>query len=117
MISPLKFINVLRESDKYIEVIYLNGGCYNFYLILKSLYSSAEAYIVRFNKNEQYNHVVTKISNRFYDITGDVTNKYYDRIPFNNQHSEVLKWNFSKSRVLNTICECCGEKVPIYFGE
>ena len=28
-IKPLDFINMLRESDRYIEAIYMNG-CYNF---------------------------------------------------------------------------------------
>lgn len=49
-------INALRKTDPYIEAIFTNGSCYQFYKFLKVLYIEAEPYFYDFNKD----HIVTK---------------------------------------------------------
>ena len=44
---------------------YTNGGCYDFYRLLKAIYPQAEAW-------SDCNHVITKIDTNYYDITGKV---------------------------------------------
>jgi hypothetical protein len=61
----LKFIKTVRESVKGMEFVYTNGSCYQFYLILKSIIPEAESWY-------DSDHVITKIGERFYDITGEV---------------------------------------------
>jgi hypothetical protein len=61
----LRFIKAIRESVRGAELIYTHGSCYQFYLILKSIIPEAKAY---YNSD----HVITKIGERFYDITGEV---------------------------------------------
>ena len=69
----LLFITILRESDRYIETIYLNGGCYQFHLILKTFFSDCVAYI-----NKDKDHVITLYKGNYYDITGIVDGTYGD---------------------------------------
>lgn len=60
--KPITFINLLRKSDFYIEYIYSEGGCYQFYKILKKLFPTSEPFI-----NNQENHIITKIDDVYYD--------------------------------------------------
>lgn len=58
----LYFINMVKLTfGKYKE---MSGGCYKFHLILKHI----------FNGEGYYNsdHVITKIGDHFYDVTGEV---------------------------------------------
>jgi len=88
MINPERFLDTLRNSDKYIKDIYLNGGCYKLYLILKLIYPDAKPYI-----NQNRDHVVTMIDNCFYDISGKVDG---DFSPLKNDDiEECQKWCFS----------------------
>jgi hypothetical protein len=93
----LNFIYIIRESHLVMEKIFLNGSCWNFYRILKSKYPEAKPYY-------DVNHIITKIDNRFYDITGVVkNNKSY--LPFDLKYwkKSVMKqkinfWeNYNKS--------------------
>lgn len=61
MIKPIEFIDRLRQSDSYIKVIYTEGGCFQFFKILKSLYPSAKAIKVKLD-NTIYNHGVLVIT-------------------------------------------------------
>lgn len=47
--------------------IYTKGSCLNFFCILHSIYPEAIPY---FN----INHIITKIDDRYYDVTGQVKN-------------------------------------------
>jgi hypothetical protein len=61
----MALIATIRESHSMMPRIFQFGSCFNFYLILRQVYPEAEAY---------YNieHVITKIDDKFYDITGEV---------------------------------------------
>jgi len=60
-----KFISVIRDSFIGSQQVYTEGSCYHFYLILKQVFPEAELYYDTY-------HVITKINNKFYDITGEV---------------------------------------------
>lgn len=62
---PDLFIEVIRSSNPYSKQIYLKGNCYSFFKILQSKYPEAEAYY-------DGDHVITKIEDTYYDITGKV---------------------------------------------
>lgn len=102
--KPESLIKALRETDDYIEKIYLNGGCYQFYRFLKAVYPEAEPYI-KWDKN----HVVTKIGKNFYDITGRVDGIYY---PLTGEDVEMCeKWTFAGRNWLYRECPNCGEYI------
>lgn len=63
----LKFIKSVRESIAGAGAVYIytHGSCYQFHLMLKSVLPEAIPY---YNSN----HVITRIGERFYDITGEV---------------------------------------------
>ena len=109
MITPSKLINSLRKTDRYIEIIYTHGGCYKFYEFLKSIYPEAEAYL-----SPQLNHVITKIDNNFYDITGKLKKKeYQDYIKLRKDHLPIVnKWGFGSNNWISLgECENCGELI------
>lgn len=61
----ISFISTVRDSFNGSEIVYTQGSCYKFYLILKEVFPKSEAY---YNSE----HVITKINDRYYDITGEV---------------------------------------------
>ena len=67
MPHPNDFIKSIRDSFIGSELVYTNGSCVMFYLILKQVYRNARPYW-----NEQTRHMITKIGNRYYDITGEL---------------------------------------------
>ena len=102
--KPDTFIQAVRESDLYIKNIYLSGGCYQFFKILKTVFVESEPYI-----NETKDHVVTKIRNEFYDITGVVKGKFS---PLEDEEIDMCeKWSFSKNYWLYRECPNCEEPV------
>ena len=103
------FIDAIRETDFYIEIIYMNGGCYQFHLLLKSLFD-CEAYITS-NKG----HVVSKYNNKYYDIMGEYTKD----TPTKMTEKEVTmaeNWSFYRNYKLK-ITECPYCETPITFTE
>ena len=60
-----KFISVIRDSFIGSQQVYTEGSCYHFYLILKQVFPEAECWF-------DIDHVITKIDDKFYDITGEV---------------------------------------------
>lgn len=60
-----KFIASIRDSFIGSQQVYTEGSCYHLYLILKSVFPSAKPYYNTY-------HIITKIDNKFYDITGEV---------------------------------------------
>lgn len=65
MNHSLIIIKTIRDSFEGSIDVYTKGSCYKFYLILKSIYPTAEAYY-------DCDHVITEIEAVFYDITGIV---------------------------------------------
>jgi hypothetical protein len=80
----LRFIQVVRNSFKGAEFCYLNGSCYRFYLILKEVFPEAIAYY-------DGDHVITRIDDRYYDITGQVERK--NHLPVEN-HDKLKRFKF-----------------------
>lgn len=66
----LKQIRRIRESHPEMVKIFTQGSCLHFFLILRSFYPQAEAWL-------DSDHVVTKIGDRMYDITGEVKEGEY----------------------------------------
>lgn len=64
-----------ESPRRIIEEIFTSGNCGRFSMILRFVFPEGESYII---KNDEYYHIVTKIGERFYDITGDVTEKFKD---------------------------------------
>lgn len=57
-------IRIVRENC-YDYERFLNGQCYQFFKLMKTVFPTAEAW-------SDCDHVITKIGNQFYDITGEV---------------------------------------------
>lgn len=47
------------------EQVFLNGSCLNFFLILRAVFPGAKPFY-------NIDHIITKIGDRYYDITGEV---------------------------------------------
>ncbi len=103
-----ELIKNLRETDSYIETIFMQGGCYKFHLFLKSLFPDSMALI---NKDED--HIITRICGEYYDITGEVSDSGYCLIN-KRQNNIVEGWTFS-GRMFLSIGECkyCEEPVLV----
>ena len=107
----LTFIKAIREADGYMTDIFLNGGCYRFYLVLKSLYPSAQP---RISKDGQ--HIVTLLYGELYDIRGFIAPEFRCNYrPLNEE--EVVKaelWSFRRNYLLK-ICDCPHCEEPIIY--
>ncbi len=62
----LSVIRAIRNSFIGSEIVYTKGSCYQFYLILREVFPQAEAFY-------DEDHLITKIENKYYDITGEVS--------------------------------------------
>ncbi len=87
----LRFIRIVRNSFKGAEFCYLNGSCYRFYLILKEVFPDAIAYY-------DGDHVITRIGDKYYDITGMVERK--NHLPVEN-HDKLKRFKF-KIEIVDT---------------
>lgn len=118
MNDVMKFITLLRESDRFIKQIYSQGSCYQFYRILKYLFPKAKPYVVGFY-NHQLNkevmeHIVTEIDSVLYDINGVFNIKDFDRTrKFTFMRAlekkdleEVEKWSFGERHYIPDCEEC-----------
>jgi hypothetical protein len=103
-------IEALRNSDLYIKDIYLFGGCYQFYLFLKTIYPDAKAFI---SKDKQ--HVVTQVYGKMFDIQGIVSPRDENNFRPLIEESEVNEcqsWSFHKhNRLQVNECPNCGEPI------
>jgi len=104
-LNPITLIDALRNTDIiYIEKIYLNGGCYQFYKFLRVIYPDAEPYFI-----QTKDHIVTKIGNSYYDITGEVKGQF---IPLTIHDMAMCEgWSFWKRNWLYRECPNCGEQI------
>jgi hypothetical protein len=100
----LRFISALRQTDRYIEMIYLNGACYQLHLLLKK-YADCEPLI-----NPEKNHVVTKFKGKLFDITGEVKGAYQ---PMTDEDIEIAsKWSFRRTKMIQLgECQVCQEPI------
>ncbi len=105
----LHFIKTMRESDGYIRHIYTQGGCYQFYLILKAIYPQAAPYT-----NAEKTHVATKLFGKLFDIDGRVENEA-DYSPLQPEDlNRCESWSFYKNMRLRVKeCPHCGESICI----
>ena len=109
MIPIDEFLDALRNSDEYIEYIYTRGSCYKFHLFLKKLWPEAIPYI-----HENKDHIVSRIGEYFYDITGRIETKFevlYDELTEEDILNErVEKWSFYRNQLLKfSDCPNCDE--------
>lgn len=111
MINPINFINTLRESDKVLETVYMNGGCYQFYEVLKSIFPQAKPYLTT-----ERDHVITEIDGKFYDIRGYSHEKANPLIS-KWDITMCQQWGFSKWKYLTENCSWCGEPQIIVAKE
>lgn len=100
-------IKSLRDSDLYIEHIFMRGGCYKFHLFLKSIFPSLKPYI-----HQDKDHIVSYYDGHFYDIRGRIESKFeclYSPLTTDDV-SLVSKWSFSRNYVLQLgECPICEE--------
>lgn len=99
----LSFIKTIRDSFEGSELIYTHGSCFKFYLILEKVFPSAEPFY-------DEDHVITKIGNRFYDITGEV--KCEGHLPMFEYRLKSDLYNEKHKASLYNMwmgCDNCGE--------
>ena len=108
MISIDSLITSLRESDRYIATIFTEGGCYQFYLFIKSVFPDAIPLI-----NEDKNHIIIQYQNEHYDINGRVDATGYCELN-NEDRAMASEWSFSKNAFLSLgECQHCEEPILI----
>jgi hypothetical protein len=108
---PLKLINALRETDLYIHDIFMMGSCYRFHLFLKELYPDSKPFM-----HADRDHVVSKIGDKLYDITGEIQAEFeflYE--PLNDEDLELVEsWSFDKKMMLQVgECPSCEEPIIV----
>lgn len=64
-ITPAELLHSIKSNVHNSEHYFTNGGCFQLYLMLKSIWHDAEAWYDAID-----GHVYTKISGRYYDIKG-----------------------------------------------
>lgn len=66
MNNPVEHLcHAIKNSFENAEYVYRNGGCFEFYKILRSVFKDAEPF---YNWDE--GHVYTRIDGKFYDVRG-----------------------------------------------
>lgn len=105
----IDFIRVARNSFPDAAIVYTWGGCYGFYLILKHLFPTAKAYFA----DSEYEHIITKIGDNFYDIKGQYVNRLKDVVALSPTDHELWEGKASGQRVeymLHKYNEMCNKK-------
>jgi hypothetical protein len=106
-ITPLALIDLLRESDPYIETIYMKGSCYQLHLILKKLWPDALPVT-----NAECDHVGSMIDGAVYDIRGLVNWSY--RSMTEDELAMAEQWSFAENAMLQVgECPICDEPLVI----
>lgn len=102
------FISAIRCSDKYIEMIYLNGACYQLHLLLKKFFPECQPYI-----SKEKDHIISKYDGKYYDITGEVSGNWYTPITI-DEINIAKEWSFYRTKVIQiSECPVCGEPITI----
>ena len=107
--SCLFLVNSLRKTDKYIQSIFTQGGCYQFHLFIIKLYPNAKPLI---HKNKD--HIITEIESEFLDINGIVSDiENYNELS-ENDFEAVEKWSFSRNKMIQiSECSFCEEPIVV----
>jgi len=107
--SCLLLVNSLRKTDRYIQSIFMQGGCYQFHLFLKNIFTDAIPFI---HKNKD--HIVSKIGNKLFDITGIIENENEYYLLKKSELEMVEKWSFSRTHLLQLKeCPFCEEPLVV----
>lgn len=69
----LLIIRGIRETSPMQEKIFTNGSCYQLFKFLQIFFPFAECYCNSHKSDDV--HVIVKIEDRFYDITGEISKK------------------------------------------
>ena len=100
------FIENIRAIDKYIEMICMNGGCYQFHLFLKNHIQCTPL------MNAERNHVVTEFQGERFDIRGKVEGVYFGMTE--SDHDLAESWSFHRTRMIQIgECSVCEEPIVI----
>lgn len=101
------FIKNLREADRYMEIIFTNGGCYKFAKLLQSMYSGGEIVL------EHHDHALYFYKGELWDITGKVE-KADTHTPTEDEIKMAEEWDFFENNLLSLgDCDNCGEPIVI----
>lgn len=76
----INFISLIRNSHPEMVNIFSFGSCFNFYLILRNVWPESIPYY-------NINHVITKIDNNYYDISGQLSSNTIKK----NNYTEFFK--------------------------
>ena len=68
--SNVEILGIVSHLRGSLEHYYLNGGCYIFAKKLQSIIGGDLYYLV-----DEY-HFILRYSNKYYDVTGNVTSRY-----------------------------------------
>lgn len=90
----LRLISAIRGSFDDAIVVYTAGACYQFFLILRAFFPDAKPWY-----DGEAGHVLTRVGNRFYDITGEI--KKTHAYPLSNEPRiarSAHRWKYSSDR-------------------
>lgn len=98
-----RIIYAIRRSHRDMEYLFLEGQCYNFFLILRVIYPKAEAWY-----DYLEGHIYTKLGDYWYDIRGRHDNVPESCVILSEAKSsdDPMNWGLRDTRRL--ICK--GEK-------
>jgi len=100
----------MQEMDLNATKVFLNGNCGNLYKILVKKFPKSTIPFLISNKNIPY-HIVTKINNKFYDITGETDLKKYIEYLRKANNKEYKEEDFEikqlsvADELLNKMCD------------
>ena len=106
-----KFLKALRDSDFFIEHIYMNGGCYQLYKVIKSVFPDAEPYF-----SKELVHIAAMVDGKLYDIRGPIDEKTVGGFVLMTpeQCQEAESWSFAENNDLYYgECPVCEEPIRI----
>lgn len=105
--AMLFLIKSIRNTDPYMDVIFLNGGCFRFHLMLKKFAPACEPRITK-----EKNHIVTYFKGKHFDVTGMVEGEFE---PLNQYEIKLVSnWSFAKNKALQiSECPACDEPIIV----
>lgn len=99
-LHPISVCSAVRRSFLDAAFVYKNGSCFEFYLILRAIFPTAEAWT-------NIDHVWAKIDGKFYDIDGErkegaagLFNMMDDKRMYKRAHgwSERSSWRIDEAK-------------------
>ena len=101
--TPLKFIEILRNARPDNEHYYLNGGCWEMFRVLRGIFPQANPYHT-WDSRDICGHVATEIDGKFYDIRGRIKKpSLYEPMttttwPYLNSGYRPYRWHTSYNK-------------------